>query len=167
MVNNSFRLRKWSPPQCLLRWCAPGAAWMLLLLAAPHRNVFAQAAWEFSPYQVNVCLAVSSEVEFTPAFLDHARSVIHNRAGIVFFAAWDLESKVANSDVSGQVLWNWDLLNFDELKAGDASLVKGDKLYLVALTKETGEYLVRVRELDLRTRVMGPTLERRSAALAG
>ncbi|MCE9527525.1 MAG: hypothetical protein K8R36_15895, partial [Planctomycetales bacterium] len=42
-----------------------------------------------------------------------------------------------------------------------------DKLYLLAVTRDDGDFLVRGRELDLRTRIMGPTFERRCGALPG
>ena len=136
-----------------------------MALAALPRSVFAQAAWEFSPYEVKVCLALSNEPEFTPTFSALVQEELTNRADIVFFAAWKLAAASPNSQVAGQLLTHWDKLSFDSLKAGDANLVKGDKLSLLAVTRVDGVYRIRGRELDLRTRVMGPTIERRCGAL--
>ena len=152
------------------RRCALGGLAVLLValsLVAWPRSAVAQAAWEFSPYDVKVCLALDSEPGFTPAFAALARQELVNRADIVFFATWKLAAVSPNSEVAGQMLTHWDNLTFDDIKVGDAELVKGDKLYLVAVTRDRGEYLVRGRELDLRTRMMGPTLERRCGALPG
>ncbi len=136
-------------------------------MAAFPRCVFAQAAWEFSPYDMKVCLALADAPEFTPPFTARVREELATRADIVFFATWKLAAVSANSQVAGQMLTQWDKLTFDGIKAGDAELVKGDKLYLLAVTRDRGDYLIRGRELDLRTRMMGPTVERRCGALPG
>jgi hypothetical protein len=136
-----------------------GAAW--------PRCVVAQAAWEFSPYSMQVCLALANEPEFSPSFAALAQEELANRADIVFFAAWKLAVVSPNSPVAGQMLTHWDKLAFDGIKIGDEKLVQGDKLYLLAVTRDGGDYLIRGRELDLRTRVMGPTVERRCGALPG
>ena len=149
--------------------CAAGGLVVLLValaVAICPRSAVAQAAWEFSPYDVKVCLALENDPEFTPAFTALVRQEMVNRADVVFFAAWKLAAISAKSEVGGQMLTHWDDLSFDDIKAGDAELVKGDKLYLVAVTRVRGEYLVRARELDLKTRVMGPTLERNCGGLA-
>jgi len=138
-----------------------------LILAAWPRFAVAQAAWEFSPYDVNICLAVAEEPEFTPAFAALARKELGDRADIVFFATWKTAVVPPNSNVAGKLLSQWDKLNFDVVKTGDPGLVKGDKLYLLAVTRDDGDFLIRGRELDLRTRVMGPTNERRCGALRG
>jgi hypothetical protein len=149
------------------RCAAGGLAVLLLTLALPAcpRSALGQAAWEFSPYDVKVCLALENEPEFTPAFAALAREELANRADIVFFAAWKLAALSPKSEIAGQMLTHWDSLTFDDIKVGDAKLVQGDKLYLVAVKRDRGDYLIRGRELDLRTRVMGPTLERRCSAL--
>jgi len=156
------------PKSVQVSCCASGALTVLLVvlaLAAGPRSALAQAAWEFSPYDVKVCLALGHEPEFTPAFAALAREELVNRADTVFFATWKLAAMSPNPAIAGQMLTHWDDLAFDDIKVGDAELVKGDKLYLVAVTRDRGEYLVRGRELDLKTRVMGPTLERRCGAL--
>lgn len=135
--------------------------------AALPRSVLAQAAWEFSPYDVKVCIALDNEPEFTPTFAALAHEELTNRADIVFFASWKLAVVHPNSQVAGQMLTHWDKLTFDGIRSGDENLTKGDKLYLLAVTRDGGEYLIRGRELDLRTRVMGPTIERRCGALPG
>ena len=71
--------------------CALGGLALLffaLALAAWPRSAVAQAAWEFSPYDVKVCLALDNAPEFTPAFASLAREELANRADIVFFATW-------------------------------------------------------------------------------
>ena len=119
------------------------------------------------PYDVKICLAFADEPEFTPAFAAHAREELANRADIVFFATWKTAALPPNANVAGKLLSQWDRLTFDAIKAGDSSLVKGDKLYLLAVTRDDGDFLIRGREFDLQTRVMGPTNRRRCGALPG
>ena len=136
----------------------------LTLIGSP-RVLLAQAAWEFSPYQIKVCIAASPELEFTPQFAAQTRSVLEARAGVVFFAAWKVEVSAASPEINGQMLSQWDRVSFDGLKSSEPKLATGDKLYLVAVTKVDGDYLVRAREIDLRTREVGPSIERRISSL--
>lgn len=150
--------------------CALGSAVVLLAAVAGlsiPRQAAAQAAWEFSPYDMKVCVAFSNEPEFTPEFAAQTRNVLAVRADSVFFAAWKLTASRANSAVAGMMFTHWDKSTFEDVKAGDAKLVEGDKLYLLVVTRDRGDYLVRGRELDLHTRVMGPAVERRCGALPG
>lgn len=140
-------------------------ACLFIVLASCSSIAFGQAAWEFSPYQVRACLAFDNQPEFTPDFAEQTRLEVNSRADIVFFATWKLEAALANSKVAGQLLTQWEKLSYDSVKVGEPELLKGDKLYLLAISKEGGGYLIRARELDLRTRVLGPTVERQCGAL--
>lgn len=125
----------------------------------------AQAAWEFTPYDVKICVAFADEPEFTPQFASRTRQDLVSRADIVFFATWKIASLEANSNVAGQLLSDWERLSFERLQAADAELVKGEKLYLLTVTRDGGDYLVRGAEIDLRTQILGPTTERRCGVL--
>src|SRR5688572_29869213 len=116
-----------------------------VLIALAPRTLLAQAAWEFSPYDVKVCAVFTDEPEFTPAFAANVREELAHRADVVFFAAWKLATVAPNSAVTGQMLARWDKLSFDSLKTADANLVQGDKLYLISVAREGSEYLVRGR----------------------
>ena len=140
---------------------------LLLGLAGLPAVANAQAAWEFSPYGVQACLAFENQPEFTPVFADRTRLELQSRAEVVFFATWNLDAAIANSKVAGQILTHWEQLSFDGLKAAEPKLLTGDKLYLLAISKSGGEYFIRARELDLRTRMMGPTVERQCGTLQG
>lgn len=154
--------------RCLKVYFARHAVWLLLIVAAASPpGLLGQAAWEFSPYQVNVCIAMESQPEFTPDFAAHTRAVIQSRSEVVFFAAWNLQASSASRAAAREMLLHWDELSFEVMQGADARLVKGDKLYLVAVAKEGGEYVVNVRELDLRTQAIAPSLERRCGTPAG
>ena len=142
-----------------------GVYCLMILAAAWPRSALAQAAWEFTPYDVKICVAFADEPEFTAEFAIRSKEELLNRADIVFFATWKTTAPVANSKITGQLLAGWDKLSFDGLRAGDAKLVEGDKLYLLAVTRDGSDYLIRGRELDLRTHILGPTTERRCGAL--
>jgi hypothetical protein len=164
-----FLQRRLLLPQPATECCrAMGTAAALLIavmvLIVP-RQVSAQAAWEFSPYDMKVCVALSDEPEFTPAFASQVRDVLASRADMVFFASWKLAASSPNAAVEGLMLTHLEQLTFDDVKAGDAKLVQGDKLYLLAITRDRGDYVIRGRELDLRTRMMGPMAERRCGTL--
>lgn len=153
---------------------AGGCAWLALVFfgmaisaAAWPQRVCAQAAWEFSPYEVKICIAFADEPEFTAQFAASSTEDLANRADIVFFATWKTTALAANSKVAGQLLSEWDQLSYDSLLAADSDLVKGDKLYLLVVTRDGSDYLARGRELDLRTRILGPTTERRCGTLPG
>src|SRR5678815_379331 len=103
----------------LLDRCALVKVAALLIAAisvvAP-RSASAQATWEYTPYQVNVCIALDDEAEFTYAFAAHVREVLAARADMAFFASWKLAASSADSAVAGLMQTHWDKLNYDDIK---------------------------------------------------
>lgn len=131
-----------------------------LLLALVPNYVWAQAAWEFTPYQVQAWIAHSPEPEFNSTFQQRLSKSLSDRAEMAFFAAWRLEVLPAPPLLTSELREQMETLIFDPLKAAQPKIIDLDKLFLVALDKAGGDYRVAVREVDCRTRQLGPLVVR-------
>ena len=138
-------------------WVALVACLSSLPLA---RSAHAQAAWEFSPYQVQVWLALEDRPELGPQFTRQVRDVVVDRAEVRMGAVWRLDAAVAPRAVAAQVLASPASVVADTILAADPKALENDKLYLVGVQFRSGEYLITAREIDGRTRQSGPVLER-------
>src|SRR5688500_2744746 len=138
-------------------WVALVACLSSLPLA---RSAHAQAAWEFSPYQVQVWLALEDRPELGPQFTRQVRDVVVDRAEVRMGAVWRLDAAVAPRAIAAQVLANPARVVADTILATEPKALENDKLYLVGVQFRSGEYLVTACEIDGRTRQSGPVLER-------
>ena len=162
-----------------------------LWLAVPHTTpAWGQAAWEFSPYQVQVWIAQDDAPELAAITGPRLDQFLADRAETVFGAVWKLELAPAPALLATEILGRIENISIEQVRAiskppklakedkeakaaKDAvqakdtvpakDVLRGDKLYCVALAAETGRIHIRVRELDCRARTWGPVLERWTA----
>jgi hypothetical protein len=131
-----------------------------LVLLVPAARVRAQAAWEFSPYQVQVWLALEDRPELGGAFPQRMSGILAGRAEVVFGSVWRLEAATAPAAVAAGALTRLDSVTPETIGAAVPSALEFDKLFLVAARFTGGGYHVAVREVDGRTRQAGPIIER-------
>ena len=136
------------------------AAVLVAMLLRPQ-TVHGQAAWEFSPYQVQVWLALENRPELSGDFVQSLSTRLAGRAEVVFGGAWDMTATAAPPSAVPDLLSRLGDVTTDEIQASAPGVLDNDKLYLIAVGFSGGDYRVLVREVDGRTRVAGPLIERR------
>ena len=137
-----------------------GLAALALALLIPAARVHAQAAWEFSPYQVQVWLALEDRPELGGAFPQQMGGVLAGRAEVVFGSVWRMDVASAPAAIAADALTRLESVSSDTIAASVPSALENDKLFVVAARFTGSEYRVSVREVDGRTRQAGPVIER-------
>lgn len=139
------------------------AAWLSLLAVAMSLSAtaaFGQAAWEFSPYQVKVWLALEDRPELGGNFPQRIGELLLGRAEVVFGGAWQIESSPAPLAIATDFLARPDELTPDSMNAAADKVLDNDKIFLVAVMFAGDNYRIAVREVDGRTRQTGPAIAR-------
>lgn len=124
------------------------------------------AAWEYRPYEVVVWIAHSNSWRMQ-GIEDKLIERIGVRSRLADASAWKLHISRAPNP------WNWRLLseNFDRsLYSGDlqadvlhaGSTRNADKLIVVKVSEELGEFRTNVQEFDLKTQVWGAEVIRKA-----
>ena len=131
----------------------------LALLAAP-KQALAQAAWEFSPYQVQVWLALEDRPELGGQFHQRVGGVLTGRAEVVFGSVWQLNAAAAPPAIAAPALQHLESVNAEAIAGAAPQALENDKLFVVAVRFGPAGYRLRVREIDGRTRQAGPVIER-------
>ncbi|HZL90911.1 MAG TPA: hypothetical protein VFB96_21275 [Pirellulaceae bacterium] len=149
--------------QSILRVCPPLlrlAAVVFALLLLTEARAHAQAAWEFSPYQVQVWLALEDRPELGGGFAQRMSGILVGRSEVVFGSVWRLDAATAPAAVAADALLRLESVTPDSIGAAAPSALDRDKLFVVAARITGGAYRVAVREIDGRTRQAGPIIER-------
>jgi hypothetical protein len=120
----------------------------LVLLLAP-RAALAQAAWEYSPYQVRIWLLAAPQPQLPPALRDELAAQLADRAEVAFGAVWSVQIAEPPADLRQTLLAALDA-PLDKLKAAAPDLLKVDKLILVRPLWSDAGWRVEARELDCR-----------------
>jgi hypothetical protein len=131
-----------------------------LALLVPAARAHAQAAWEFSPYQVQVWLALEDRPELGGAFPQRMGDILAGRAEVVFGSVWRLNAAAAPPAIAAEALANIESVTPESIAAAAPSALENDKLFVVAVRFIGSGYHVAVREVDGRTRLAGPVIER-------
>lgn len=145
-----------TPARC--SWLAGLLACVLLLAA---NTAWGQAAWEFSPYQVQVLLALENRPELSGEFTRRLDELLAGRAEVVFGGAWNMTAVQAPPAIAADLLERLAEVTPEEIHAAQPQALENDKLFLASVAFEGGDYRVSVREVDGRMRVAGPVIERR------
>lgn len=120
-----------------------------------------QAAWEYTPYEIRVRLALEPTPELPAAALPRLAETIANRSAAVLGAIWHVETGAASPKLRNVLLYaGRDAMSDDIVAASPAAELATDKLYLTAVRRGEQGYGVIVREFDCRTRQVGPPVER-------
>lgn len=140
-----------------------------------------QAAWEYRPYQIAVWLTLDRTSPYAAGLVDELVDWLPRRSQAVIGAAWQVEVREAPArlasllDPSELPSLTWEKLfpathkDGEHVESGEADvsdLETKDKLFLVRLIQAAGVTEVLVREADVRTRQLGPLIQRTSASRA-
>lgn len=136
------------------------AALLAAALLLPAIRAHGQAAWEFSPYQVQVWLSLEDRPELRGAFEQRTKETLAGRAEVIFGALWRIETSATPRAVAADVLERPLTVTPEMLAEAIPEALTNDKLFLASVKFEGLEYRIAVREIDGRTRQAGPLIER-------
>ena len=136
----------------------------LLLIACRAENTLAQAAWEYTPYQARMWVALEPTPQLPGTLVVAVGEDVARRTSVVWDAVMQLQVVAAPAKLRGELLHDLDEVTAEvvAIDAGREDL-EADKLYLASVAQREGALVVRVRELDCRSRQLGPVVERRCA----
>jgi hypothetical protein len=139
-----------------------------LLIVALPACAFGQAAWEYTPYQARIWLALEPVPQLPSGLIATLGDAVVARSSTVFGAVLQTQVVAAPARLRGVLLKNLDQVSADTVAAAaDRQDLEADKLYLATLMYREGALVARVRELDTRSRQLGPVVERSCGMLAG
>lgn len=144
--------------------CALGRlAWFLavcLLVHGSSAECRAQAAWEYSPYQVRVWVALPDDPTWQEGQFEQVRATLAGRAEAAFGPLWSCEVLPAPPEIAGEIRQQLADLTVAQMLSTGALLQGVDKIYLVAVQEIDGLFHLQVREFDARARQFGIVLDR-------
>lgn len=113
-------------------------------------------AWEYSPYRVHVWLATQPTPQLTSRLEQQIRQYILWQAEIVEGSAWRVDVESAPQPWHDELLAGFQFVSLPENVEDTHPLLRGDKLILLRIVEQAGEFLIQARELDCRSRIFGP-----------
>jgi hypothetical protein len=126
------------------------------------RAASAQASWEYSPYRNQVWIAFGPSPDLNAEVRDRVAQELVLRSQAILGPCWDLNIAEPPGELAVDLALDVELLAASELEThAEKSLLENDKLFLVQLGTNPRETVIRVREVDCRTRHLGPVIERR------
>jgi hypothetical protein len=135
-------------------------------LAHAPAAVFAQAAWEYSPYQVRVWLAASPQPQLPTALGTSVMADVAVRAEVVFGAVWTTQVEAAPAALAAALVDRLEV-SMGDLQAAAPDVLNADKLIVVRPQWTIGGWQVAGRELDIRSRQWSPVVHRSAAGNDG
>jgi hypothetical protein len=131
------------------------------LLALPGLAA-AQTSWQFSPYEVRVWVATTPRAGSKDRWTAALAQVLPGQSEANFGATWNLETLSAPDSLRTELVLRDAPPAAERLEAA-GDLKTADKLFTVAIDFDEGEYQIKVRELDVRTRIWSSPQERAAA----
>lgn len=150
---------------------APGATWrgcllalaLLGLISGLGRDLAAQATWEYSPYQIDVWVAMDATPELTDGLAERMTRIIGERSWVVAGAAWEVRVAACPAELRFDAARHPELVTAESVLALAPRIVKeGDKLLLLSLSDDLASVTITARELDCRTRGWAAPVVRRA-----
>jgi hypothetical protein len=141
-----------------------GASYRLFLAAllaalAPAGVCQAQAAWEYTPYEVRIRIALEPTPQLPAATVATIADSVAARSDTVLGAIWHVETAAAEPALRNLLLHSGDDLTAEHVAAmAPAVDLAADKLFLASIVRHDLSLQVTVREFDCRTRQLGPSL---------
>jgi hypothetical protein len=140
---------------------------VLLSFASLPAHVFGQAAWEYTPYRAQMWLALEGVPQLPAGLIAMLGDTVPQRSSAVWGPVLQMHVAAAPVKLRAELLHGLDRLTPDFVAAAADRLdLESDKLYLVALLWREGMPLARVRELDGRSRQLGPIIEHSCPTIA-
>src|SRR5438128_12448970 len=118
----------------------------LLLFAATPVRVFAQAAWEYTPYQIRVWIALEPTPQLPPALIATLADGVTARSDTVLGAVVQTKVTAAPAKLRSVMLKDVESALAEAITAAaNRDDLEADKIYLAAVTMRSGAPSVRVR----------------------
>jgi hypothetical protein len=137
------------------------------VLGQPARAL-AQAAWEYTPYQVKLLIALEPAPQLPAGMVATIGDAVSKRAGAVWKGVLEIQVTDAPAKLRGAIWHELDHLTADDVAAGvERRDLEADKLLLALIGRREGGFVACVRELDCRSRQLGAVVERSCASVAG
>jgi hypothetical protein len=124
-----------------------------------------QAAWEYTPYQVRVWIALEETPQLPDELVPSLAEFLTRRAESVRGAVWQLEAQAAPAAIRSELLSGLESLTAERLAAVAKDGLSGDKLYLAAIRVAPQGFDLALREVDSRSRQLGPVARGSAASL--
>lgn len=122
----------------------------------------AQTSWQFSPYDVRVWLAVTPRVSHEDRWVETLEELLPGQAQATYGATWNLQVTSAPQMLRTELALRNEPPAAERLEAA-GDLKTADKLFTVVIDFQEGEHRLKVRELDVRTRIWSTPQERVTA----
>ena len=117
----------------------------------------AEEIWEYSPYRIEVWLALDDHPVLTERLESTLVRQIKQQAHISVGAPWSLAITRPVDAIRYEMLRDMERVGVDDIDAVAPEILEKDKLFLVSIDYSTRGFHVAVRELDGRTRTWSPT----------
>ena len=116
--------------------------------------------WEFSPYRVQVWVALEQTPELTSRLSDQIIRTIEWQADVADIAVWRVDAELAPAEYRSEIVYGLEQMTIaDETDEADPRL-QGDKSIFVSVSLTPGGYRIQARQLDCRYRQWSPVIER-------
>ena len=130
------------------RFLRQAALVAIALGCVPARTSSAQSLWEFDPYRLQLVVAVASRPELSGGFTARLTEGLIARADAYIGAAWTIEATPAKGSLASRIMHSLDTFTKEHLPDNWRS---HDKVMLVRVDYERGQYLLAFREFDVLT----------------
>lgn len=136
------------------RGAAPGLAWArgpamaVALVAWASSPAAAQSVWEFTPYRLQVFLALGAAPELSPRLTGDLAVDVEDRTRAILGAVWDTTITPAPALLRRALIADLSAVTADALPKKS---LEADKVILIAVLPGPSGYQVTARELDVRT----------------
>ncbi len=148
--------------------CAVAAVVVSVIFIA-SMNASAQAPLEFTPYRIEVFLAMDDDAQFSAGERARLHTSVESLAHAQVGAAWTVSVREAKGKLRGDLLTRFHRLDAENLIAQlDDGARDGDnsphKLMFFLLNSDRGRWSIAARELDVRTFHLSPAVSRKDVA---
>ncbi len=125
----------------------------------------AQETWEYSPYQVQVWLAVLPSARLPETLQEEILTELRRQAPLFAGATWRLVAEKAPESIAPTLVTVLDALSLEQIAAVAEDALAPDKLMLLTVAADGGEFLIACRELDCHARSFGQVFQTRGMQL--
>ncbi|MFT5527423.1 MAG: alpha/beta superfamily hydrolase [Pirellulaceae bacterium] len=119
-----------------------------------------QELWDYSPYHIEVWLGMGQGVELTPGLRQRIVDHVSREAGVIALATWDIKVIPPPAALATDATLYPELIDIPRLEEHALESLKKDKLFLVSITEDITSFRMRVREIDCRTHLFSPVIDR-------
>jgi hypothetical protein len=140
---------------------------MAVLIAACPAGAFGQAAWEYTPYDARLLVALEPSPQLPTSLVATLGEAVPARTNAVWGSVLQMQVAAAQGKLKSALVHDLDHLTAELVAAEvERQELEADKLFVASLAYRDGKPLIRVRELDCRSRQLGPVVERSCTTIA-